>query len=61
MLAWGESRPDLSVRGVALVISALNTRPPLLRRWPDGTVEVKVNAVRKIDAAWNDDVAALRF
>jgi hypothetical protein len=56
LLDWGEVHPDLSVRwnragdiGLAVGYSGL------LRVWAEGTVEFKVNTLRKVDAAWDDD------
>lgn len=56
LLDWGEQDLDLSVRwnragdiGLAVGYSAL------LRIWDAGTLEVKVNTLRKVDHTWDDD------
>lgn len=56
LLDWAEEHPDLSVRWTrAGDIGLASGYPALLRIWGEGTLEVKVNTLRKLDNAWNDD------
>jgi hypothetical protein len=56
LLDWGQEHPDLTVHLTqAGDIGLTHVRPALLRIWPQGEVEVKVDTLRKIDAAWDDE------
>ena len=55
LLDWAEERPDLGVRWNTAGDIGLGVGQALLRIQPEGTVEVKVNTLRKLDPAWDDD------
>lgn len=54
LLEWAEEHPALRVRWTRAGDIGL-ARGALLRVWPEGTVELKVNTLRHVDAAWDDD------
>jgi hypothetical protein len=55
LLDWEESRPDLSVRWNQAGDIGFGVGQALVRLFPEATVEVKVNTLRKLDPAWDDD------
>jgi hypothetical protein len=56
LLEWAEQHPGLVIRwNRAGDIGLTSYAPGLLRLWPEGTLEVKVDTLRKLDAAWDDD------
>jgi hypothetical protein len=56
LLDWGERHPDLTIRWNRAGDIGLNGYAPgLLRVWPEGTLEVKVDTLRKVDPAWDND------
>lgn len=55
LLEWGEQHPDLSVIWNAAGDIAFAYGKSLLRVWEEGTVEVKVHTLRKLEPEWDDD------
>jgi hypothetical protein len=55
LLDWGEEHPELSIHWNRAGDVGFGTGKSLLRVWAEGTVEVKVNTLRKLDSDWDDD------
>lgn len=55
LLDWGEQHPDLSIIWNRAGDIAFAYGKSLLRVWEEGTVEVKVQTLRKLDSGWDDD------
>ena len=55
LLRWAEERHDLDVNWNRAGDIRLGVGQALLRLFPEGTVEVKVNTLRTLDPAWDDD------
>jgi hypothetical protein len=56
LLDWAVEQPDLSVGwSTAGDIRLAGGYPPLLRIHAEGTVEAKVNTLRRLDPSWDDD------
>lgn len=56
LLDWGAEHPGLRTRWTRAGDIGLATyQPGLLRIWPEGTLELKVDTLRKVDAAWDND------
>jgi hypothetical protein len=55
LLDWGEHYPDLSLHWNRAGDIGFAVGKSLLRVWAEGTVELKVNTLRKVDTEWDDD------
>ena len=62
ILTWGEAQSDVVIRWTtAGDIRHASAKQPVLRVWPEGTVEVRIETLRKTLPAWDDDERVLEF
>jgi hypothetical protein len=54
ILNWAEQHPRLEVRWTRAADLSLGGTQPLLRLWPDGTVEVRLETLRRPPRGWDD-------
>jgi hypothetical protein len=55
LLDWGDDHPGLTLRWNRAANIGLDVGNPLLRLWPNGTLDVKVETLRQLDPPWDDE------
>jgi hypothetical protein len=54
VLDWAEQQPRLAVRWTRAADLSVGDTEPLLRLWPDGSVEIRLETLRHLPAGWDD-------
>lgn len=54
ILEWAEQQPRLAVHWTRAVDLSVSGTEPLLRLWPDGSVEIRLETLRNPPAGWDD-------